>query len=368
MAEPKKGDKKEAPASIIIKKIQPDHGGGHGGAWKIALADMMTAMMAFFLLMWLLGATTEAQRKGIADYFKPTPKSTITSGQLAGSNGVLGGRSILDPEGMPSAAFQTSLLDLANPKDTEGGKDADKGPETDPSPESSQDTGKGGAQDATKQGGAQDASNKGGDSDGEGKGSSGEGNGKGGQADGEKKGGAGELSDQEKSQAAAQLDQKNFDNVQKALEDKLANDNSLADLKGQVHFVREKEGLRIEIVDKSDFSMFALGTNKLLPRAQALMDTVAKAINDMPNKIVVRGHTDAYGFAGGGDRNNWALSTERAETTRQMLTKAGVDESRIARIEGVADKDPFFPDDAFDPRNRRISVTLQYRDPSNKTP
>lgn len=89
MAEAKKGDKdkdkaKEGPAPIIIKKISSDGEAGHGGAWKIALADMMTAMMVFFLLMWLLGATSEAQRKSIADYFNPTPKSIIQTGQLAG--------------------------------------------------------------------------------------------------------------------------------------------------------------------------------------------------------------------------------------------------------------------------------------------
>ena len=102
-------DEAAAPAAErpIIRKIivEEGHGGAHGGAWKIALADMMTAMMAFFLLMWLLGATSEAQRKSIADYFKPTPKSRIQMGQLAGSNGILGGRSILDPEGMPSLSI-----------------------------------------------------------------------------------------------------------------------------------------------------------------------------------------------------------------------------------------------------------------------
>ena len=133
---PEKGAAEAPAAAIIIKKVQGGHGGAHGGAWKIALADMMTAMMAFFLLMWLLGATSEAQRKSVADSFKPTPKSRIQMGQLAGSNGILGGRSILDPEGMPSSAFQNSLLDMATPQDTEGGKDRDKGSETDPAPQS----------------------------------------------------------------------------------------------------------------------------------------------------------------------------------------------------------------------------------------
>ena len=102
MAEAKKGKKSETPllpAPIIIKKVQPEEGGGHGGAWKIALADMMTAMMAFFLLMWLLGATAESKRKSVADYFKPTPKSLVQSGQLAGSNGILGEASFLKTSG-----------------------------------------------------------------------------------------------------------------------------------------------------------------------------------------------------------------------------------------------------------------------------
>jgi chemotaxis protein MotB len=387
MAEAKKGDKdkekgKEGPAPIIIKKISGDGGAGHGGAWKIALADMMTAMMAFFLLMWLLGATSEAQRKSIADYFKPTPKSLIQTGQLAGSNGVLGGRSILDPEGMPSAAFQTSLLDLANPKDTEGGKEQDKGPQTDPAPESQQDTGKGAAQDEENKGGAQDQNKKGGAQDGEKTGGDRDGakSGSGsssGSGSGEKSGGSGDqsggssstdgMSEEAKKEIAAQLDQKNFDKVEKELMERMSADQSLADLKGQVHFVRETEGLRIEVVDKSDFSMFALGTNKLLPRAQELMQAIAKTVNNMPNKVVVRGHTDSYAFSGS-DRNNWMLSTERAESTRQLLEKQGLDPDRFARIEGVADKDPFVAEDAYDPRNRRISITLQYRDPAVKAP
>ena len=62
----------DQPAPIIIKRKKVIAAGHHGGAWKVAYADFVTAMMAFFLLMWLLGATTEKQRKGIADYFNPT--------------------------------------------------------------------------------------------------------------------------------------------------------------------------------------------------------------------------------------------------------------------------------------------------------
>ncbi|MFX9962084.1 flagellar motor protein MotB, partial [Acinetobacter baumannii] len=68
------------PAPIIIKKKKVMGGGHHGGAWKVAYADFVTAMMAFFLLLWLLNVTTSEQRKGIADYFSPASVSKSTSG------------------------------------------------------------------------------------------------------------------------------------------------------------------------------------------------------------------------------------------------------------------------------------------------
>ncbi len=78
-------------APIIIKKIKKGGGHGHhGGAWKVAYADFVTAMMAFFLLMWLLSSTTEEQRQGIADYFAPASVTDSTSG----SGGILGGTAL----------------------------------------------------------------------------------------------------------------------------------------------------------------------------------------------------------------------------------------------------------------------------------
>src|SRR6056297_3268960 len=72
---------RNVPPVIIKRKKVVAEGGHHGGAWKVAYADFVTAMMAFFLLMWLLGATTEQQRKGIADYFNPTlPLDRVSGG------------------------------------------------------------------------------------------------------------------------------------------------------------------------------------------------------------------------------------------------------------------------------------------------
>lgn len=84
-----------APVTIIKRKKIVKGGGHHGGAWKVAYADFVTAMMAFFLLMWLLNATTETQRKGLADYFSPTIPVHKISG---GGDGAFGGDSVFSQE------------------------------------------------------------------------------------------------------------------------------------------------------------------------------------------------------------------------------------------------------------------------------
>ena len=292
----------EPIAPIIVKKIiEEGHAGAHGGAWKIALADMMTAMMAFFLLMWLLGATNSDQRKGISDYFKPSAltKSVISVNQTSGAEGVMGGQSIIDETALPRASAQTGLMQVLTPRDATGTKDSEK--------------------DKT-----------------------------------------GDTSEDEKRKISNEVDQANFEKLQKELNERLSQDQDLAKLKDQVNFAREKEGLRVDIIDKADFSMFGMGTTTLSPKSQALIEEIARSIGKMPNKIKVRGHTDSVPY-NGPERNNWSLSAQRAEVTRQVIKAKGVDEKRISRIEGVADTEPFNPANGLDPRNRRISITLMYQ-------
>lgn len=102
-------NKKEQP--IIIKKIKKGGHGHHGGAWKVAYADFVTAMMAFFLLMWLLNATTEEQKTGIADYFSPStdPLAPRVSVTLSGAESLLAGQSVAR-----EGAMVTDLMPLVN--------------------------------------------------------------------------------------------------------------------------------------------------------------------------------------------------------------------------------------------------------------
>ncbi len=101
----KKGDKQDELRPIVVKKIKKGGGGHHGGAWKVAYADFVTAMMAFFLLLWLLNVTTKEQKEGIANFFDPTPKIATT---LSGANGMLGGLSI-----SKDGAMATSVQEMA---------------------------------------------------------------------------------------------------------------------------------------------------------------------------------------------------------------------------------------------------------------
>jgi chemotaxis protein MotB len=274
---------------IIVKKIiDGGHGGHHGGAWKVAYADFVTAMMAFFLLLWILGATTEKQRKGIADYFTPTMVQMRE--KSAGANGPFGGDSIISRENYPHRAAQTGSKSMTIPKDATGG--------------------------------------------------------------------------QNEGDAQRVRDRVRFGFLKKQLMQRIMSDKALAKFAQNIRFTDTREGLRIDLVDKAEFSMFAVGTDKLLPDAFNLMGKVAQVVAAVPNGVIVRGHTDALPYAAGRSVNNWTLSSARAEATRKALADQGVPSLRFARIEGVADREPFIPNDRYDPRNRRMSVTLSWSGPS----
>ncbi len=269
-------------APIIVKKITIIAAGHHGGAWKVAYADFVTAMMAFFLLLWLLGATEEKQRKGIADYFTPTLVK-MRQGS-AGSDGLLGGSSITDVDNYPNAMGQTGTKSITIPRAATGGpKEA---------------------------------------------------------------GGRGDP-------GAEKLKQ-----LREKIEKKLSERRQVSHLARQVRVMRAPEGIRIDLIDDADFSMFELGTTILTKDARGLLGVMADTLKDETAPLILRGHTDSLPWRSGIAANNWSLSTGRAEATRQALVLSGVPLRRVARIEGVADTEPLITDNPADPRNRRISLLL----------
>ncbi|MBY0519898.1 MAG: flagellar motor protein, partial [Sphingomonas sp.] len=211
------------PPKIIYKKIYIEgHGGHHGGAWKVAYADFVTAMMAFFLLMWLLGATTEKQRRALADYFTPTLIELKQNS--AGSNGLFGGSSIIDKDNYPARASQTGTRSMTVPVDASGGVQVGSGEK-------------------------------------------------------------GTLKD--KSIRAE--DKKNFEKISRQIASAIQSNPKLQKLASHVRFVPQRDGLRIDLVDNADYSMFALGTTMFEPEADKLMGLIAESIRGLDNTIMVRG-------------------------------------------------------------------------------
>ncbi|MEI9927813.1 MAG: OmpA family protein [Sphingomonas sp.] len=135
----------------------------------------------------------------------------------------------------------------------------------------------------------------------------------------------------------------------------------LARLANHVRFVATRDGMRIDLVDDANYSMFDVGTTALVPEADNLIGMIAQSIETMENPIMIRGHTDSLPYGDPRAMNNWMLSSGRAEATRRRLFSGGVPETRFERIEGVADREPMIEANPADPRNRRVAITLLYR-------
>jgi chemotaxis protein MotB len=88
---------------------------------------------------------------------------------------------------------------------------------------------------------------------------------------------------------------------------------------------------------------------------------IAQSVKDLPNTIMIRGHTDSLAYQNPAGMNNWLLSSGRAEATRRRLAQGGLGDARFDRIEGVADREPMIESNPADPRNRRVAITLLYR-------
>jgi chemotaxis protein MotB len=321
-----KADKNARP--IIIKREEIVGGGHHGGAWKVAYADFVTAMMAFFLLMWLLNATTEKQRKGLADYFSP---SNLFSHSSSGSGKPFGGTSPFSDGPMVSNRGAAEIVNGPNQ----------------PLPDAeSEDTSTVAQPNKTEDGGS-------------------------GQEDTFGAGDSRHVTPPAKpvkltdvpaaaaaaAQAQARLEQASFAQAASELKAAVAADPALADLGKQLMVDMTPEGLRIQILDEDHRPMFATGSSELDERARELVLKIAPVLNRLSEDIEITGHTDAAQYQGA-DRTNWELSSERANATRRLLVDAGLPERRVRNISGAADRDPLVPTDPLAAANRRIAIVV----------
>ena len=129
-------------------------------------------------------------------------------------------------------------------------------------------------------------------------------------------------------------------------------------LKNNVNITETREGLRINIIDQNNQSMFPSGSSRMYKQMHQILTQVAKAIKDVPNKIDISGHTDAVPYTNNSLFSNWELSAERANATRRVLAESGIMDNRFDSVIGKADRDPFDSEDPKASSNRRISITL----------
>ena len=340
---------KREKASIVIKREEVVEGGHHGGAWKVAYADFVTAMMAFFLLMWLLNATTQAQRDGLADYFSP---NSVLASNRSGFGKPFGGTtpnvdgSFVSDKGAIQVVHSRPrpVVDAADEGDGPAATERTAGTTPDPGAGS----GKG---EATRPYGGLAGS---------------------GPAPGDQSSAptasarpqplpteAEQKAQQTAAQAASQAAQERaaLDAAAQQIRDQVRSDPALAGLGRQLAVDVTPQGLRVQILDAENRPMFATGSAEPNDWARAVLAKVTPALLRLAEPVSVAGYTDAQPYRGGG-RSNWDLSADRANATRRLLAEAGLPDSRLQSVTGHADREPLLPADPMAAANRRIAITV----------
>jgi chemotaxis protein MotB len=300
-----------AEKPIIIIKKKGGHGGHHGGAWKIAYADFVTAMMAFFMVMWLVNTADSVTKKAIASYFKRPGVFELGSGTPleTGAPGILED-AFAPPQPEEKEAEDGVVMSPRKRGYQEGplakGKEAED--VTGPRP--------GGVKEPTAGGNPA-------------------------------------------------LD-KRFITRQEELLDGIRSQilalttPEFLNLLGAVELRLDAEGLTIDIMDNGNSSMFAQGSAQILPEAQKAFEKVAQILSKVPNEIEIHGHTDAKPYSTRPNGySNWELSTDRANAARRMLQTFGIDPSRIKSVVGKSSTELKVPEDPYAPANRRISIKMK---------
>ena len=295
---------------LVIKRIKRSAEAHHGGAWKVAYADFVTAMMAFFLLMWLINTTTPEQKRGIADYFAAQNISRSQSG----AGGVLGGL-VFGADGARAGGTVSVVTRVAQPTSPD---------------EARKRAGQAAGAMSSSDGSTAESSEAG--------------------------------ADQMQRQMPSTED-RSFEHAEISLRQAMQQMPEIAELSRHVIMEQTPEGLNIQLTDQDGVSMFQAGTATLVPRARLLLEQVAKIVDRLPNRVAITGHTDASPFQNPNGTTNWELSASRANAARSVLALQGVSSDRIYTVAGKAGGEPLYPDDPFASPNRRISILLMREAP-----
>ncbi|MBD3402930.1 OmpA family protein [candidate division GN15 bacterium] len=255
---------------IIIKKVKKHQHGHHGGSWKVAFADFMTAMMAFFLVMWLVGQSEQVKRN-VSEYFRDPGKY-----QTKGSSGVLkGSSSVLKRDGSSANTLIKEVI--------------------------------------------------------------------------------------KKEHLPTSEERKRMASAAQSILGELEKQPAFKRLKKNVKLQMTSEGLRIILNESEDApAFFEPGSSKLLQKSAVILMTIAEELGKIENSLVIEGHTDRS-YTGDAAYSNWELSTDRANSARQLMEVSGLRDAQVREVRGYADKIPMIAHEPKDPRNRRVSILVLYQ-------
>lgn len=253
---------------IILKKGRKGgHEGGHGGAWKVAYADFVTAMMALFIVLWIVGQS-DKMKNSVAQYFKDPGAFHTTS---RNKSGILPDSQTINPLKSGLEQEDAKVDEILKLK-TEGAE------------------------------------------------------------------------------------------LTKAIK----NTPTLERFQDKVEIVVTKEGLRIDLVERSEGLFFDIGSATLKPDAVNLLKLIAARIGKMSNHLVIEGHTDSRPYSRAGGYSNWELSADRANAARRVLEQSGLKEGQCVAVNGFADRRLKTPDKPLDFSNRRTSILVAFSGQSAK--
>ena len=353
-----------AEKPIIIIKKKGGHGGHHGGAWKVAYADFVTAMMAFFMVMWLLNTAEHQTRQSIAFYFRKPGWLQQSSGNPFGADGV----------GILPEAFGPTSPDMRKPQERwELKKKKITTPERQTTSENGKKQGRKGFSRIPTDNNDPNGSNIS-------------------QVPKETSFSslmeqtgplnpetAGRLKNYPGDGEVGEFDPENGQQVEKNLSaaravyenilNELAKNPELKEILGQIEVRLDPEGITLEVMDTEKASMFATASIKILPRAELAFSGIVNLLRPLPHPIELIGHTDGTPFASfPSSMSNWDLSALRANEARKVLQSRGFPESRVLAVIGKADTDLRFPATPFAAGNRRITVRLKFNDGRTNAP
>jgi chemotaxis protein MotB len=288
-------DDSSSEQPIIIKKIKKGGGHAHGGAWKVAYADFVTAMMAFFIVMWIIAASEETKESVTAYFDDPGAFNFINGkrtvpidlgmkpipGSILGENiGEGSGRSEIDPpENEDELYFKNKERLKAEAK-------------------------------------------------------------------------ADSIAFADRVKVAAQK-------IQEILEEELEQDETLQEIMENIIFNYDEKGLRIDLIENNDNLFFTSGSANLRAEVTDILKVLSVEIGKLPNYVEIEGHTDSKDFSKGAKYTNWELSSDRANSARRILSNYGLWWGQINRVTGFADTRLHNKDNPFDKTNRRISILIK---------